>query len=56
MQSIADGLSPVGYLTLVWGPFRYLFALQIKRNLTEGRLACTENTAALLASHLVQCE
>ncbi|XP_061097117.1 FERM, ARHGEF and pleckstrin domain-containing protein 2-like isoform X2 [Conger conger] len=35
---------------------RYLFALQIKRNLTEGRLACTENTAALLASHLVQSE
>ncbi|KAG9343560.1 hypothetical protein JZ751_013729 [Albula glossodonta] len=35
---------------------RYLFALQIKRNLVEGKLACTENTAALLASHLVQSE
>ncbi|KAI1882718.1 hypothetical protein AGOR_G00237800 [Albula goreensis] len=35
---------------------RYLFALQIKRNLMEGKLACTENTAALLASHLVQSE
>uniref|UniRef100_A0A672SJD5 FERM, ARHGEF and pleckstrin domain-containing protein 2 n=1 Tax=Sinocyclocheilus grahami TaxID=75366 RepID=A0A672SJD5_SINGR len=35
---------------------RYLFSLQIKRDLIEGRLNCTENTAALLASHLVQSE
>nr|XP_015216627.1 PREDICTED: FERM, RhoGEF and pleckstrin domain-containing protein 2 isoform X1 [Lepisosteus oculatus]XP_015216628.1 PREDICTED: FERM, RhoGEF and pleckstrin domain-containing protein 2 isoform X1 [Lepisosteus oculatus]XP_015216629.1 PREDICTED: FERM, RhoGEF and pleckstrin domain-containing protein 2 isoform X1 [Lepisosteus oculatus]XP_015216630.1 PREDICTED: FERM, RhoGEF and pleckstrin domain-containing protein 2 isoform X1 [Lepisosteus oculatus]XP_015216631.1 PREDICTED: FERM, RhoGEF and pleckstr len=35
---------------------RYLFALQMKRDLTEGRLTCTENTAALLASHLLQSE
>ncbi|KAJ8270401.1 hypothetical protein GJAV_G00114100 [Gymnothorax javanicus] len=35
---------------------RYLFALQVKRNLFEGRLACNESTAALLASHLVQSE
>uniref|UniRef100_A0A3P8ZWD4 FERM, ARHGEF and pleckstrin domain-containing protein 2 n=1 Tax=Esox lucius TaxID=8010 RepID=A0A3P8ZWD4_ESOLU len=35
---------------------RYLFSLQMKRDLIEGRLACTENTATLLASHLVQSE
>ncbi|XP_054644631.1 FERM, ARHGEF and pleckstrin domain-containing protein 2 isoform X1 [Dunckerocampus dactyliophorus] len=35
---------------------RYLFSLQMKRDLTEGRLICTENTGALLASHLVQSE
>ncbi|XP_039547452.1 FERM, ARHGEF and pleckstrin domain-containing protein 2 isoform X3 [Pimephales promelas] len=35
---------------------RYLFSLQIKRDLIDGRLNCTENTAALLASHLVQSE
>uniref|UniRef100_A0A665VGP0 FERM domain-containing protein n=1 Tax=Echeneis naucrates TaxID=173247 RepID=A0A665VGP0_ECHNA len=35
---------------------RYLFSLQMKRDLTEGRLVCTENTGALLASHLVQSE
>ncbi|XP_062250765.1 FERM, ARHGEF and pleckstrin domain-containing protein 2 isoform X3 [Platichthys flesus] len=35
---------------------RYLFSLQMKRDLMEGRLICTENTAALLASHLVQSE
>uniref|UniRef100_A0A8B9K984 FERM, ARHGEF and pleckstrin domain-containing protein 2 n=1 Tax=Astyanax mexicanus TaxID=7994 RepID=A0A8B9K984_ASTMX len=35
---------------------RYLFSLQMKRDLMEGRLYCTENTAALLASHLVQSE
>ncbi|XP_073708636.1 FERM, ARHGEF and pleckstrin domain-containing protein 2 [Garra rufa] len=34
---------------------RYLFSLQIKRDLIDGRMNCTENTAALLASHLVQC-
>nr|XP_055069922.1 FERM, ARHGEF and pleckstrin domain-containing protein 2 isoform X5 [Misgurnus anguillicaudatus] len=35
---------------------RYLFSLQIKRDLIDGRLNCTENTAALLTSHLVQSE
>ncbi|XP_045905174.1 FERM, ARHGEF and pleckstrin domain-containing protein 2 isoform X3 [Micropterus dolomieu] len=35
---------------------RYLFSLQMKRDLMEGRLICTENTGALLASHLVQSE
>lgn len=34
---------------------RYLFSLQMKRDLMEGRLICSENTGALLASHLVQC-
>ncbi|XP_032380972.1 FERM, ARHGEF and pleckstrin domain-containing protein 2 isoform X1 [Etheostoma spectabile] len=35
---------------------RYLFSLQMKRDLMEGMLICTENTGALLASHLVQSE
>ncbi|CAN9500811.1 unnamed protein product [Ophioblennius macclurei] len=35
---------------------RYLFSLQIKRDLVDGRLVCSENTGALLASHLVQSE
>ncbi|XP_060098091.1 FERM, ARHGEF and pleckstrin domain-containing protein 2 isoform X2 [Heteronotia binoei] len=35
---------------------RYLFALQIKRDLVEEHLACNDNTAALLISHLLQSE
>ncbi|XP_072295529.1 FERM, ARHGEF and pleckstrin domain-containing protein 2 isoform X2 [Eucyclogobius newberryi] len=35
---------------------RYLFSLQMKRDLMEGKLICSENTGALLASHLVQSE
>ncbi|XP_028259179.1 FERM, ARHGEF and pleckstrin domain-containing protein 2 isoform X2 [Parambassis ranga] len=35
---------------------RYLFSLQMKRDLMECRLICSENTGALLASHLVQSE
>ncbi|XP_029470817.1 FERM, ARHGEF and pleckstrin domain-containing protein 2 [Rhinatrema bivittatum] len=35
---------------------RYLFALQIKRDLAEERLTCGDNTAALLISHLMQSE
>ncbi|XP_041119590.1 FERM, ARHGEF and pleckstrin domain-containing protein 2 isoform X2 [Polyodon spathula] len=35
---------------------RYLFALQMKRDLLEGKLTCSENTASLLASHLLQSE
>uniref|UniRef100_A0A3Q3W424 Uncharacterized protein n=1 Tax=Mola mola TaxID=94237 RepID=A0A3Q3W424_MOLML len=34
--------------------YTYLFSLQMKRDLMEGRLICTENTGALLVSHLVQ--
>ena len=33
---------------------RYLFALQIKRDLHLGTLLCSDNTAALLASYIVQ--
>lgn len=36
--------------------FRYLFALQIKRDLASGELLCNENTAALLASYIVQSD
>ncbi|XP_054168607.1 FERM, ARHGEF and pleckstrin domain-containing protein 1-like [Oppia nitens] len=35
---------------------RYLFSLQIKRDLSEGLLVCNENTAALMASYIIQSE
>ncbi|XP_028746449.1 FERM, ARHGEF and pleckstrin domain-containing protein 2 [Peromyscus leucopus] len=35
---------------------RYLFALQLKRDLLEERLTCAAATAALLVSHLLQSE
>uniref|UniRef100_A0A8C6TM10 FERM, ARHGEF and pleckstrin domain-containing protein 2 n=1 Tax=Neogobius melanostomus TaxID=47308 RepID=A0A8C6TM10_9GOBI len=35
---------------------RYLFSLQMKRDLIDGRLICSENTGALLVSHFVQSE
>ncbi|OUC48895.1 hypothetical protein D917_05886, partial [Trichinella nativa] len=35
---------------------RYLFALQIKRDLASGELVCNENTAAVMASYIVQCK
>ena len=33
---------------------RYLFSLQIKRDLATGSLQCNDNTAALMASYIVQ--
>jgi len=33
---------------------RYLFCLQIKRDLSTGSLQCNDNTAALMASYVVQ--
>ena len=36
--------------------FRYLFALQIKRDLSTGSMPCQEHTAVLLASYIVQCK
>jgi len=35
---------------------RYLFGLQIKRDLAVGHLQCNDNTAALMASYIVQGE
>ncbi|CAG2115478.1 unnamed protein product [Medioppia subpectinata] len=35
---------------------RYLFSLQIKKDLSEGLLVCNENTAALMASYIIQAE
>ncbi|KAM6909421.1 FERM domain-containing protein 7 [Xenentodon cancila] len=35
---------------------RYLFALQIKQDLSNGSLTCNDNSAALLISHLLQSE
>ncbi|KAG1659942.1 FERM, ARHGEF and pleckstrin domain-containing protein 1 [Nymphon striatum] len=35
---------------------RYLFALQIKRNLADGILLCNDNTSALMSSFIIQAE
>ncbi|XP_042663195.1 FERM domain-containing protein 7 isoform X2 [Tyto alba] len=35
---------------------RYLFTLQIKKDLAAGRLPCSDKSAALLVSHLLQSE
>ncbi|KAK5646053.1 hypothetical protein RI129_004517 [Pyrocoelia pectoralis] len=35
---------------------RYLFCLQVKRDLCHGLLQCNDNTAALMASYIVQAE
>lgn len=33
---------------------RYLFCLQVKKDLATGCIQCNENTAALMASYIVQ--
>ncbi|CAB1429304.1 unnamed protein product [Pleuronectes platessa] len=35
---------------------RYLFALQIKQDLSSGRLTCNDSSAALIVSHIIQSE
>ncbi|XP_029941843.1 FERM, ARHGEF and pleckstrin domain-containing protein 1-like isoform X2 [Salarias fasciatus] len=35
---------------------RYLFALQVKRDLACGRLICNDSSAALMVSHIIQSE
>uniref|UniRef100_T2MID3 FERM, RhoGEF and pleckstrin domain-containing protein 2 n=1 Tax=Hydra vulgaris TaxID=6087 RepID=T2MID3_HYDVU len=35
---------------------RYLFTLQVRRDLLDGRLPCSEDTGALMASYIVQGE
>ncbi|XP_030066585.1 FERM domain-containing protein 7 [Microcaecilia unicolor] len=35
---------------------RYLFTLQMKKDLAKGRLSCSDNSAALLVSHILQSE
>nr|XP_057922404.1 FERM domain-containing protein 7 [Doryrhamphus excisus] len=38
------------------GLTRYLFALQVKQDLSNGSLTCNDNSAALLVSHILQSE
>ncbi|CAH0557314.1 unnamed protein product [Brassicogethes aeneus] len=35
---------------------RYLFCLQVKRDLSQGYMQCNDNTAAIMASYIVQAE
>lgn len=35
---------------------RYLFSLQIKQDVSCGRLTCNDTSAALMVSHIIQCE
>ncbi|KAF7269086.1 hypothetical protein GWI33_017843 [Rhynchophorus ferrugineus] len=35
---------------------RYLFCLQVKRDLAQGIMQCNDNTAAMMASYIVQAE
>ena len=35
---------------------RYLFSLQIRRDLAQDQLKCNSKTAAVLVSYIVQCE
>ncbi|XP_017768724.1 PREDICTED: FERM, RhoGEF and pleckstrin domain-containing protein 1 [Nicrophorus vespilloides] len=35
---------------------RYLYCLQVKRDLSQGLMHCNDNTAALMASYIVQAE
>ena len=35
---------------------RYLFALQVRRDIATGQMPCQEHTAVLLCSFIVQCE
>ena len=34
--------------------YRFLFCLQVKRDLANGILQCNDNTAAIMASYIVQ--
>ncbi|KAM9396013.1 FERM, ARHGEF and pleckstrin domain-containing protein 1-like isoform 1-T1 [Salvelinus alpinus] len=47
---------PPDHIQLVEELTRYLFALQIKHDLACGRLTCSDTSAALLVSHIVQSE
>ncbi|XP_042561098.1 FERM domain-containing protein 7, partial [Clupea harengus] len=38
------------------GLTRYLFALQVKQDLSNGSLTCNDNSAALMVSHILQSE
>jgi FERM/RhoGEF/pleckstrin domain protein 2 len=48
------GYSSDSLICLILFYSRYLFALQIKRDLALGTLLCSDNTAALLASYIIQ--
>lgn len=44
------------HCSLCFPSSRYLFALQIKHDLACGLLICNDTSAALMVSHIIQCE
>ncbi|XP_075896056.1 FERM, ARHGEF and pleckstrin domain-containing protein 1-like isoform X2 [Nelusetta ayraudi] len=47
---------PPDHTQLLEEQTRYLFALQIKQDISFGRLTCNDTSAALMVSHIVQSE
>jgi FERM/RhoGEF/pleckstrin domain protein 2 len=44
----------VAIFNFIFSIFRYLYALQIKKDLSDGLLLCSDATASLLASYILQ--
>ena len=46
----------IHYVVYVWSPCRYFLTLQIKDDLLNGKLVCSDETLSQLISYMVQSE
>uniref|UniRef100_A0A8C9F3E1 FERM domain-containing protein n=1 Tax=Pavo cristatus TaxID=9049 RepID=A0A8C9F3E1_PAVCR len=56
MKQIRSKNLSIGIFIFSTSSTEYLFALQVKQDLAQGRLTCNDTSTALLISHIVQCK
>uniref|UniRef100_A0A8C1YAH8 FERM, ARHGEF and pleckstrin domain-containing protein 1 n=1 Tax=Cyprinus carpio TaxID=7962 RepID=A0A8C1YAH8_CYPCA len=55
-SSFTDAFMCLSHVLICLFSIRYLFALQVRQDLASGRLTCSDASASLLVSHIIQSE
>uniref|UniRef100_A0A672MEL4 FERM, ARH/RhoGEF and pleckstrin domain protein 1 n=1 Tax=Sinocyclocheilus grahami TaxID=75366 RepID=A0A672MEL4_SINGR len=56
LSSFTEAFMCLSHVLVCLFSLRYLFALQVRQDLASGRLTCSDASAALLVSHIIQSE
>uniref|UniRef100_A0A9J7XV20 FERM, ARHGEF and pleckstrin domain-containing protein 1 n=1 Tax=Cyprinus carpio carpio TaxID=630221 RepID=A0A9J7XV20_CYPCA len=56
LSSFTDAFMCLSHVLICLFSIRYLFALQVRQDLASGRLTCSDASASLLVSHIIQSE
>uniref|UniRef100_A0A8C1R6D7 FERM, ARHGEF and pleckstrin domain-containing protein 1 n=1 Tax=Cyprinus carpio TaxID=7962 RepID=A0A8C1R6D7_CYPCA len=56
LSSFTEAFMCLSHVLICLFSIRYLFALQVRQDLASGRLTCSDASASLLVSHIIQSE